>query len=87
MRLAWSEIQEKYPDQWVLMKDMEFNNYNLEYAVVVYAAKTDREIFVFEETNPELSLEHGGVWYTGEPIDVEYYNTEPPILKLAEIAT
>ena len=83
MRLSWTEIQEKYPDQWVLMKDMEFNGGNLEYAMVVYAANTDSEIFIFETENPELSPNHGGVWYTGEPIDIEYYNTESCVVELA----
>ena len=44
-RLTWEEVQEKYPDQWVAMKDVKFknnDNINVETAIVV-ANMTDDE--------------------------------------------
>lgn len=44
-RLTWKEIQEKYPEQWVGMVDIEWDNRStVRSAVVKYSGKTSDEL-------------------------------------------
>ena len=43
-RLQWNEIQEKYPDQWVGLVDVERNGATVISAVVKYTDKTRGEL-------------------------------------------
>lgn len=46
-RLTWEEIQEKYPDQWVGLVDVEYelnNQASIKSAVVKYTEKTKGEL-------------------------------------------
>lgn len=46
-RLTWEEIQEKYPDQWVGLIDVEYelnNQASIKSAVVQYTDKTKGEL-------------------------------------------
>lgn len=46
-RMTWKEIQEKYPDQWVGLVDVEYMNndgVSIETAVVKYADKSKSEL-------------------------------------------
>ena len=77
MRQSWQEIEEMYPDQWVLMKDMEFVSGNLQSATVIYAGKNREDIFRFENENLEKVQCITATFYTGEIIEgVEYSDEE-----------
>lgn len=44
-RLTWKEIQEKYPDQWVGLIDIEwYNQSTVQSAIVKYTDKTQGEL-------------------------------------------
>ena len=44
-RLQWNEIQEKYPDQWVGLTDVEWSNAStVKAAVVKYTDKSKDEL-------------------------------------------
>lgn len=46
-RMTWEEIQEKYPDQWVGLIDVEYelnNQASIKSAVVKYTDKTKGEL-------------------------------------------
>lgn len=43
-RMTWKEIQETYPDRWVVM-DVEWDGGCIESAVVKYADKTSDELY------------------------------------------
>ena len=46
-RLTWKEIQEKYPDQWVGLVDIDWkNSANVRSAVVKYTDKSCDELFL-----------------------------------------
>ena len=48
-RLTWKEIQEKYPDQWVGLVDIVWqNDSNIESAVVKYADKSKEELLIMQ---------------------------------------
>lgn len=55
-RLTWKEIQEKYPDQWVGLIDIQWkNDSNIESAVVKYTDKTKDELLVMQIKNEIFS--------------------------------
>ena len=73
-RLTWEQIKQAYPDQWVYMADADFGTGNIVSAVVVFACKSEGELSNFARANRH-NLPNGMTsWYTGEPIDSEYYN-------------
>lgn len=46
-RMTWEEIQDKYPDQWVGVTDVEYepdNDSTIKSAVVLYTDKTKTEL-------------------------------------------
>ena len=48
-RLTCKEIQEKYPDQWVGLVDIVWqNDSNIESAVVKYADKSKEELLIMQ---------------------------------------
>lgn len=57
-RLTWKEIEEKYPDQWVGLVDVEFepdNRSTIKSAVVKYTDKTKTELTRMQiETKGEI---------------------------------
>ena len=56
-RLTWKEIQEKYPDQWVLIevKYKPDNDATIESAVVKYVDKSKDELTLMQiQTNGEI---------------------------------
>lgn len=62
-RMLWKEIQEKYPDQWVALKDVVYLNNdgcNVESAVVVCAMSDE------EYVNTRLSFIRDGKRYDYE---------------------
>ena len=71
-RLTWKQIQEKYPDQWVGLVDVQYrgdDGISVESAVVKYTDKTKSELtrmvlkgeIVSRHTNPEGHLQLGAV--------------------------
>lgn len=62
-RMSWKEIQEKYPDQWVALKDVIYLNNdgcNVESAIVVCAMSDE------EYVNTRLSFVRNGMKYDYE---------------------
>jgi len=48
-RLTWKEIQEKYPDQWVGLVDIVWQDEsNIESAIVKYADKSKEELLILQ---------------------------------------
>ena len=48
-RLTWKEIQEKYPDQWVGLVDIVWqNDSNIESVVVKYVDKSKEELLIMQ---------------------------------------
>lgn len=48
-RLTWKEIQEKYPDQWVGLVDIAWqDDSNIESAIVKYTDKSKEELLVLQ---------------------------------------
>jgi hypothetical protein len=84
MRQTWQEIQETYPDLWVLMKDPEFVRGDLKSASVLYACKEREGIFKFENENPEKLSRVNATSYTGEPIDVDVLSNDDFSISLDE---
>lgn len=71
-RLTWEQIQEKYPDRWVGLIDVQYRDddgISVESAVVKYTDKTKSELtkmvlkgeIVSRHTNPEGHLQLGAV--------------------------
>lgn len=71
-RLTWEQIQEKYPDQWVGLVDVEYmdnDGVSVESAVVKYSDKTKSELtrmvldgeIISRHTNPDGCLQLGMV--------------------------
>lgn len=71
-KLTWEQIQEKYPNQWVGLEDVEYidnDGISVESAVVKYADKTKGELtrmvlkgeIISRHTNPEGHLQLGAV--------------------------
>lgn len=69
-RLTWKQIQEKYPDQWVGLADVRYQNddgISVKSAVVKYTDKTKSELtrlvlqgeIISRHTNPEGHLQLG----------------------------
>ena len=57
-RMTWEEIQEKYPDQWVGLSDVEYepdNNATIKSAIVKFTDKTKDELTMMQvQTNGEI---------------------------------
>ena len=54
-RMTWSEIKNKYPDQWVGLTDVEWKNAsNVRTAVVKYADMTADELGLIQIEDPDL---------------------------------
>ena len=48
-RLTWKDIQEKYPDQWVGVVDIVWQDEsNIESAIVKYADKSKEELLILQ---------------------------------------
>lgn len=71
-RMTWEQIQKKYPDQWVGLIDVRYQNndgISVESAVVKYTDKTKSELtrlvlkgeIISRHTNPEGHLQLGMV--------------------------
>lgn len=71
-RLTWEQIQDKYPDQWVGLTDVQYmddDGGSVESAVVKYADKTKSELtklvlsgeIISRHTNPDGHLQLGMV--------------------------
>lgn len=49
--MTWEEIKRKYPDQWIGLTDVVYNNndgVNIKTAVVKYANKSREELFMMQ---------------------------------------
>ena len=75
-RMTWKEIQEKYPDRWVGLMDVEYiddDGISIESAVVKYLDKTKSELtrlalqgeIVSRYTTPDHIFQLGMVEVTG----------------------
>ncbi len=57
-RLTWKQIQEKYPNQWVGLIDVEYepdNDATIKYAIVKYSNKGKDELTEMQiDTNGEV---------------------------------
>ena len=54
-RLTWEEIEEKYPDQWVGLVDVEFEDtINIKSAVVKYTDKSHDELLLLKMEEKDL---------------------------------
>ena len=54
-RLTWKEIAEKYPDQWVGLTDVDWEDEaNVRSAVVMYTDKTSSELTRMQIKDPNL---------------------------------
>lgn len=71
-RMTWKQIQSKYPDQWVGLVDVQYQNndgISVESAIVKYVGKTKSELtrlvlkgeIIARHTNPEGHLQLGMV--------------------------
>ncbi len=71
-RMTWGQIQEKYPNQWVGLVEVQYQNndgISVESAVVRYTDKTKAELtrlvlkgeIIARHTNPEGYLQLGMV--------------------------
>lgn len=50
-RMTWEEIQEKYPDQWIGLSDVEYepdNNATIKSAIVKFTDKTKDELTMMQ---------------------------------------
>lgn len=60
-RLTWKEIVEKYPKQWVGLKDVKFvddDGVNVESAIVVYSGLPKFEMTKIALTQDEIFIDH-----------------------------
>lgn len=65
-KLSWKEIQEAYPDQWVSLCDLEFDEHDGDVASgVVIAAGPDLKIVAQQSRGKEFSDIHS-FQYTGQ---------------------
>ena len=77
MRHTWHQIQQMYPDQWVLIKDLEMVKGNLISGVVIHTCKDRWDINRFTDESPEDVQCMTYVRYTGDIIEGESeYNDE-----------
>lgn len=54
-RLSWKEIQDLYPDQWVGLVNVEWqNDANVRSAIVKYTNRTGSELLWLQEKEPDL---------------------------------
>ena len=65
-RRTWKRIQADFPNQWVLMRDVEIKSGNLVSAVVIYAASKRSCISKFRMQNPNKVSGHVSARYTGK---------------------
>ena len=86
MRQTWEAIQEIYPNQWTLMKDVDWKNGRLISAVVLHACKDEWDINRFMKDNPDKLAYSHTTWYTGPPIDEDEYIDDNGTIELAEYA-
>lgn len=77
-RLTWRQIQEKYPDQWIGITDVEYepdNDSTIRYATVIYIHKDKDELtelqldtqgrILARYTTPDNVFQLGTVGYFG----------------------
>jgi len=77
-RLTWKQIQEKYPNQWVGITDVEYepdNDSTIQYATVIYNNKNKDELteiqidtnakILARYTTPDNVFQLGSVGYFG----------------------
>lgn len=76
MRYTWPQIQQMYPDQWVLVKEPKYIKGNLQSAVVLHACKDRWDINRFEDENPDKVQCFAAVKYTGEIFEGVEYNDD-----------
>ena len=59
-KMKWSEIKEKYPDQWLGLVDIDWENgATVRSAVVKYADKSSDELLMIKFTKePDLLVEY-----------------------------
>jgi len=82
MHYTWQQIQQMYPDQWVLMKGIRYSNGNISSAEEVIPYDNSQTINQFGE-NSKIYCSYTGVFYRGEPLDFCGYN-EPVDYKSIE---
>lgn len=77
-RLTWKQMQEKYPDQWIGITDVEYeadNNSTIKYATVIYINKNKDELtemqidtqgkILARYTTPDNVFQLGSMGYFG----------------------
>lgn len=48
-RMTWKEIQEKYPDQWIGLSDVDWiDDSNIRSAIVKYTDKSKEELLIMQ---------------------------------------
>lgn len=61
-RLSWKEIEKKYPDEWVLVVDLDMGEMgSIEEATLIAHSKNKEEIFSYP-----IEAERVGLLFTGE---------------------
>ena len=75
MRLTWEEIQKAYPNQWVLMGEMVYENIAAPdpiSAVVIYSCSDRWDINRFMGEHPDKIPNDMAVSYTGAAIEYDF---------------
>ncbi len=94
-RLKWAELQEKYPDQWVGLTDVERDGVTVVSAIVKYADKTRSELTMIQLDDSSLyscytcpdhlaPLGNGRLWYMIEFTLDLYSNIQRPVIFLED---
>jgi len=68
-RLTWEEIERKYPEEWVLLVDLDADDYiNVRSAVVLLHGDDAEEL---ERRAAALRLKDNAILHTGDPLNPE----------------
>lgn len=61
-KMTWKEIEEKYPNEWVLAIDYEMNDEGEVAQATIVAHSTDKD----EIYSHRVDADKIGIWFTGE---------------------
>ena len=71
-RMSWSEIQKKYPNQYVALTNVEPDIYNIKWADVLYAETNNISTIYVKSASEIVAGALEGKWYAcGTNIDSE----------------
>ncbi|MFA5800120.1 MAG: hypothetical protein WC840_04135 [Candidatus Peribacteraceae bacterium] len=61
-KMTWEAITKKYPDEWVLVTDYEFDEYGeVREGVLIIHSRNKEDVFSYPVESDKV-----GLWYTGE---------------------